>query len=170
LYRLGKIFYHGSIYTTPGGIASGSEGVGAYPRSFKLARKYFLRIARQVWPLDPPATTTAKDENKPVVYASASAAYIGRMYLRGEGIKADPVMAKAWFERGAEHGDRECHNALGIMHRDGLIPGKKADVKQALHHFNIAAGQELAEATVNLGKHYYSTSASFIYASILNKA
>ena len=89
-------------------------------------------------------------------HAAASAAYLGRMFLRGEGVKADPVMAKAWFERGAEQGDRECLNGLGIMYRDGLIPGVKPDMKLAMSHFNAAAGQELAEAQVNIGKYHFS--------------
>ena len=154
-YRLGKIFYQGSIYATPGGIASGSEGVGAIPRNFKLARKYFLQIAKKVWPHDPPNPLMSKDEHKPVGYAAASAAYLGKMYLRGEGVKADYATAKAWFERGAEQGDRECHNGLGIMYRDGL--GVKVDIKKVLGHFNAAASQELAEAQVNLGKYHFST-------------
>jgi SEL1 protein len=98
----------------------------------------------------------AKDEHKPVGYAAASAAYLGRMFLRGEGVKVDFAMAKAWFERGAEQGDRECLNGLGIMYRDGLVPGLKADMKLALNHFNAAAGQELAEAQVNIGKYHFS--------------
>ncbi|KAJ3575054.1 hypothetical protein NP233_g1348 [Leucocoprinus birnbaumii] len=154
-YRLGKIYYQGSLYATPGGIASGSEGVGAIPRSFSRARHYFLQIARQVWPQDPPNIVPAvKDERKPVGYAAASAGYIGRMYLRGEGFTQDYTMAKLWFDRGAEHGDRECHNGLGIIYRDGL--GVRANLKTALSHFNLASTQELAEAQVNLGKHYYS--------------
>ncbi|KDR75713.1 hypothetical protein GALMADRAFT_69060 [Galerina marginata CBS 339.88] len=153
-FRLGKIFYQGSIYASPGGIASGSEGVGAIPRNFKSARRYFLLIARQVWPHDPPNPIQLKDEHKPVGYAAASAAYLGRMHLRGEGVKVDYAMAKAWFDRGADHGDRECHNGLGIIYRDGL--GVKPDVKQAMAHFNVAAGQELAEAQVNIGKQHYN--------------
>ena len=98
----------------------------------------------------------AKDEQKPVGHAAASAAYLGRMFLRGEGVKADLVMAKAWFERGAEHGDRECLNGLGIMYRDGLIPGASPDLQTAMTHFNAAAGQELAEAQVNIGKYHFS--------------
>ncbi|KAF8161262.1 hypothetical protein B0H34DRAFT_372708 [Crassisporium funariophilum] len=155
-YRLGKIFYQGSIYAAAGGIASGSEGVGAIPRNYKSARKYFTLIARQVWLHDPPNAMQVKDEHKPVGYAAASAAYLGRMYLRGEGVKADPVMAKLWFERGAEHGDRECHNGLAIIYRDGLIPGFKADSKLAMAHFTAAAGQELAEAQVNIGKYHFN--------------
>ncbi|KIM40271.1 hypothetical protein M413DRAFT_446444 [Hebeloma cylindrosporum] len=152
-YRLGKIFYQGSIYASPGGIASGSEGVGAIPRNFKSARRYFLLIARQVWPHDPPNSLQSKDEHKPTGHAALAAAYLGRMYLRGEGVKTDYAMAKAWFERGAELGDRECHNGLGIIYRDGL--GTKVDNKLSFAHFTAAAGQELAEAQVNIGKYHY---------------
>lgn len=158
-YRLGKIFYQGSIYGCAGGIASGSEGVGAVPRNFAYARHYFLLIARQIWPRDPPNPlqykgTLSKDDHGPVGYAAASAGYLGRMYLRGEGVKADPAVAKMWFERGAEHGDRESHNGLGIIYRDGF-PGLKPDLKIAMAHFGVAAGQELAEAQVNMGKYHY---------------
>lgn len=168
-YRLGKIFYQGSIYSTPGGIASGSEGVGAVPRNFAHARHYFLLIARQVWPRDPPNPLQHqpgpnKDERAPVGYAAASAGYLGRMYLRGEGVKQDYAVAKMWFQRGAEYGDRECHNGLGILYRDALIPGTKPDIKKATAHFSIAAAHELAEAQVNLGKHHYGL---FLFHSLL---
>lgn len=126
------------------------------PRSYAHARHYFLQIARQIWPRDPEnSPSKSKDEHGPVGFAAASAGYLGRMYLRGEGVKADPAIAKMWFERGAEHGDRESHNGLGIIYRDGLMPGSKADVKRAVNHFKVAAGQELAEAQVHLGKYHY---------------
>ncbi|KAI0918983.1 hypothetical protein AcV5_002018 [Taiwanofungus camphoratus] len=158
-YRLGKIFYQGSVYALPGGIASGGDGASSVPRDFARARYYFLRIARQVWPRDPanpqqpqPAT---KDENHAQVgYAALAAGYLGRMYLRGEGVKQDAVMAKMWFERGAEFGEKESHNGLGILWRDGLVNGRK-DTKKAIVHFAAAASQELAEAQVNLGKYHY---------------
>ena len=70
-------------------------------------------------------------------------------------MKQDFKLAKMWFERGAVYGEKESHNGLGIILRDGLVDGHK-DVKQALLHCGIAAGQELAEAQVNLGKHHYS--------------
>ncbi|KAJ4493785.1 HCP-like protein [Lentinula edodes] len=156
--RLGKIYYQGSIYASPGGIGSGSEGVGAIPRDFARAKHYFEQIARQVWPRDPSnplqhkATAVPRDENLPVGHAAASAAYLGRMYLRGEGVKADPIIAKLWFERGEAYGDRECHNGLGIIWRDGLIPGLKPNLKKAMYHFMAAANQDLAEAQVNIAK------------------
>ena len=83
-----------------------------------------------------------------------AAGYLGRMYLRGEGVKQDPVIAKMWFERGAEYGEKESLNGLGIIWRDGLVDSKK-DLKKALGYFGAAANQELAEAQVNLGKYHY---------------
>jgi SEL1 protein len=77
------------------------------------------------------------------------------MYLRGEGVRQDPIMARMWFERGSTAGDRECHNGLGVIWRDGLVHGQTNE-KKALAYFNAAAAQELAEAQVNLGKYYYS--------------
>ncbi|KAJ4483802.1 hypothetical protein J3R30DRAFT_3328743 [Lentinula aciculospora] len=156
--RLGKIYYQGSIYASPGGIGSGSEGVGAIPRDFARARHYFEQIARRVWPRDPSnplqhkAAAASRDENLPVGHAAASAAFLGRMYLRGEGVKADPIMAKLWFERGEKYGERECHNGLGIIWRDGLIPGLKPNLRKAMYHFLAAANQDLAEAQVNIAK------------------
>lgn len=160
-YRLGKIFYHGSIYTAPGGIASGGDGASAVPRDYHRARHYFLRIARQVWPRDPPngrhVATSKEQGSTQAGYAALAAGYIGKMYLRGEGVKQDPIIAKMWFERGAEFGEKESQNGLGIIWRDGLVEGRK-DLKKALGYFGAAASQELAEAQVNLGKYHYSAS------------
>jgi SEL1 protein len=143
-----------------GGIASGSEGVGRVPRNYLRAKHYFEKIARNVWPRDPqnPLQHTSiapKEEGVQIGYAAASAAYLGRMYLRGEGVGQNPAMARMWFERGSAAGDRECHNALGVIWRDGLVLGQTNE-KKALAFFNAAAAQELAEAQVHLGKHYYS--------------
>lgn len=158
-YRLGKIFYQGSVYGLPGGIASGGDGASAVPRDYARARHYFLHIARQVWPRDPPNSAqvqaSTRDETTQAGYAALAAGYLGRMYLRGEGVKQDAALAKMWFERGAEFGEKECHNGLGIIWRDGLVEGRK-DMKKAHNHFSAAATQDLAEAQVNLGKYHYS--------------
>lgn len=111
----------------------------------------------------------SKDENPMHTgYAALSAGYLGRMYLRGEGVKQDPVLAKLWFERGIDHGDKESHNGLGIIWRDGLVDGKK-DMKKALAHFGVAATHELAEAHVNIGKyHYGELLASCVFGNALS--
>ena len=158
-YRLGKIYYQGSIYGAPGGIASGGDGASAIPRDFHRARYYFLRIAQQIWPRDPanprqPDRPPKGEAPAQAGYAALAAGYLGRMYLRGEGVKQDPVLAKMWFERGADYGEKESHNGLGIIWRDGLVDGKR-DMKKALAHFGAAATQELAEAQVHIGKVHY---------------
>lgn len=89
-----------------------------------------------------------------------AAGYIGRMYLRGEGVKKDVKVAKMWFERGAEYGDRESQQGLGLIYRDGLLDGK-VDLGKAHAYFTGAAGQDLAEAQVQLGKHHYGAFRGF---------
>jgi SEL1 protein len=107
-----------------------------------------------VWPSDSGDHTGKRDENGPVGLAAPAAGYLGRMFLRGEGVRMDMKLAKIWFERGATYGDKECHNGLGIMWRDGLVDGRR-DAKKSLTSFAVAAGQDLAEAQINLGKHHY---------------
>ena len=157
-YRLGKIFYQGSIYGSVGGVASGGDGASRVVRDFHTARYYFLRIAREIWPRDPANPRNyqpSKDSSAPPGgYASLAAGYLGRMFLRGEGVKQDAAMARMWFERGAEYGEKESHNGLGIIWRDGLVDGKK-DLTKALAHFTAAASLDLAEAQVALGKYHY---------------
>lgn len=115
-----------------------------------------------MWPRDPanprqPHVSTKEEGHVSVGYAAPAAGYLGRMYLRGEGVKQDAVMAKMWLERGAEYGDKESHNGLGIIWRDGLVDSRK-DLKRAMGHFAAAATQELAEAQVNIGKYHYGRS------------
>ena len=128
------------------------------PRDFHRARYYFLRIARQVWPRDlpnPRQPDRPPKEDIPIQpgYAALAAGYIGRMCLRGEGVKQDPVCEDVVRARCRLQG-KESHNGLGINWRDGLVDGKK-DLKQAMAHFAAAATQELAEAQVDLGKYHY---------------
>lgn len=93
------------------------------------------------------------DDNT-ILAATWSAAYLGKMYLRGEGVKQDIKVARIWFERGAEYNEKECLNALGIIWRDGLLD-KKVDEKLAHDYFLASASQDFAEAQVNLGKYHY---------------
>lgn len=89
-----------------------------------------MRVAKSVWPRDPPkeeiktrdsqktspavqkgeARVGYYDEKKDVklvtddqftIVAGLSAGYLGRMYLRGEGVRADYGRAFLWFMRGS---------------------------------------------------------------------
>jgi len=62
------------------------------------------------------------------------------MCLRREGVRADLKLAKMWFERGVTYGDKECHDGLGIMWRDGLIDGRK-DSRSASPIFLLQLGR-----------------------------
>lgn len=176
MYRLGRIYYYGfgtagdSIQDFP--LTNGRNHLKAF--------KWFSRIARTVWPRDPEAATTsngnsflnkqgqwqtptvgvydpAKDPKVSVdethaAAAGLSAGYLGRLYLRGEGVPRNNAKAFLWFSRGASQGDRESHNGLGIMYRDGL--GLRRNLDKALDYFQLAADAELPDAYVNLGKYY----------------
>ncbi|GAA5831897.1 hypothetical protein JCM11251_003924 [Rhodosporidiobolus azoricus] len=85
--------------------------------------------------------------------AGLAAGYLGRMYLMGEGFGANYAKAFLWFQRGRSQGDRESHNGLGIMFRDGL--GVERDLKKALAYFAAAAQQDHVDAQVNLGKYHF---------------
>lgn len=163
-YRLGKIYYHGGMYNTPGGISAGVEGVAAVQRDFAQARAYFLKVARRVWPRDNPtnphATKVSDVEPTDFYFAVLSATFLGRMNLRGEGLRSDIKIAKMWLDRAAKEGDKEALNALGIIWRDGLLDGKPKD-ESAIIQFSRAAAQDLPEALVNMGKHYYSKFSDF---------
>ena len=160
-YRLGKIYYHGGIYTPVGGVSSGAEGASALPKDFDAAWTYFLKVARKVWTRDNPSKHQQyrKQNVEPtdLYYGVYAAFYLGRMHLRGEGVRQDIKTARMWFERGAGEGDKESLNALGIIHRDGLLDGNARE-DAALVQFGRAAATDLPEALVNMGKIYYRKS------------
>jgi TPR repeat protein len=160
-YRLGKIYYHGGIYTPSGGVSAGAEGASALPKDFDAAWTYFLKVARKVWTRDNPSKfqqyRKQNVETADLYYAVHAAFYLGRMHLRGEGVRQDIKTARMWFERGAGEGDKESLNALGIIHRDGLLDGKARE-DYALVQFGRAAAADLPEALVNMGKIYYRKS------------
>ncbi|KAH7335019.1 hypothetical protein B0J17DRAFT_672405 [Rhizoctonia solani] len=150
--KLAKIYYHGSIYA--------GEAVGKVQRDYWRALKYFRAVARKVWLRDSLTNPLlgrkelSKDEQGIMMHTAVACAYLGKMYLRGEGVKPDARFARMWFMRGAEFGEKESHNWLGIMYRDGLFDGKP-DIKKASQYFAAAAGQDLSDAQVNYGKIYY---------------
>ncbi|KAH8926050.1 HCP-like protein [Atractiella rhizophila] len=172
MFRLARLYYHGfgaGLFEVDGRVGDGG-------RDFRRAMKWFLKLARAVWPRDPPEATSPpaqngkyslkvigyydpdKDakvksvEDQLVQVAGLACGYLGRMFLRGEAVRQDYAKAFLWFARGVQTGDRESHNGLGIMFRDGL--GVAKDINKALQHFQTAAQADLADANANLGKFY----------------
>ena len=106
-------------YSSTGALVRpvGSEENGG--RDYARSLKWFTRIARSVWPRDPqgalrkPLVGTASigsydaakdskmkvDEHQQMV-AGLAAGYLGRMFLRGEGVPQDYNKAFLWFSRG----------------------------------------------------------------------
>ncbi|CAE6428836.1 unnamed protein product [Rhizoctonia solani] len=150
--KLAKIYYHGSIYA--------GEAVGKVQRDYWRAAKYFRAVARKIWLRDNLSSPLlgrkelSKEEQSVLAHAVIACTYLGKMYLRGEGFRPDARIARMWFMRGAEFGEKDSQNGLGIIYRDGLIDGKP-DYKQAIYYFGAAAGQDHSEAQVNYGKILY---------------
>ena len=114
--QLGKMFYLGSVHpyfvaTKRGaGVSAGAESVGEIRQSFTKAREYFLKVARAMWPKDfdkkgqilPKRQMSKEAEGALKDPAMISAAYLGRMALRGERQKVDYKRAAMWYGRAAE--------------------------------------------------------------------
>lgn len=130
--KLGKIHYAGNMYPASRGISDIGESVRETFQSFTLAHHYFSRVANAMWyPLNSPQNQPgpifitdpqtgsktlpagfnsewgrrklSKEDfaelKKP---AAVSAMYLGRMYLRGEGVEADYLMARMWLRRASD--------------------------------------------------------------------
>ncbi|BGP04904.1 ERAD-associated protein [Rhodotorula toruloides] len=196
MYRLGRLYYQGFGAGGLGG-ARGAQRGRLQPgvtgkadnlwdggRDFHRASKWFLRLARKVWPSDPREAQwnpkwgplskhpqrageapkvgfydlskdkkNEKVDDHTAMVAGLAAGFVGKMYLRGEGVSANYAKAFLWFSRGSAQGDRESTNGLGIMYRDGL--GVERDLKKAVMLFHAAAQQDSSEAQVNLGKYHF---------------
>lgn len=123
------------------------DGGRGMKRDLKLAKKYFMEVARQYWDHNGHVTKEATAGMEKL--ASKSAGYLGRMFLRGEGMEQSFSKAKIWFTRGLANGDALCQYSLGLMYRDGL--GVERNIKKASEYFGAAADQDLAVAQTNLG-------------------
>lgn len=168
LLTLGKIYYQGSVWAA-------GEAAGAVPRDFLRSRNHFLKITKEVWPADAGAVRRGGPNGFPIAskgqrgydvtlpvednkarHAASAASYLGKMYLRGEGVRQDFNRAWVWFHRGVEKGDPECFNGMGLMFRDGL--GVPRDMTKATHYFEAAATSATlpsADGCVNYGKIHY---------------
>lgn len=135
MYRLGRLYYQGFGGGGAGGSRSGvnrlnvgvpvpQDGLGDGGRDFNRASKWFMRVAKAVWPKDtkeatapPIGTKKRSDGQRVLVYdstkdtklavddnftmiAGLAAGFLGRMYLRGEGVRVDYTKAFLWFMRG----------------------------------------------------------------------
>lgn len=123
------------------------DGSRAMKQDFRIAKEYFYDVARRYWTKE----GKIKQDTEPGTdkLASKAAGYLGRMFLRGEGMKQDFIKARIWFRRGIENGDPLCQYSMGLMYLQGL--GVAKDVVKASEFFGAAADQDWAPAQVRLG-------------------
>ena len=58
-------------------------------------------------------------------------------YLKGDGVKEDPVLAARWSEAAAERGEPMAEYVLGTLYANGV----HADPVRAFHWYSAAAAQ-----------------------------
>ena len=147
--RLGNIYYHGSVYTPKLGPADGS---GAIPKDFSKAKYWFTRATRKIWQDGLQSDKQKEVSNYTKYLVSIASNALGKMYLRGEGVKLDQSSyqkAYKWFERAHSLQSVEAEYYLGLMYKHGYYVGANQDV--AVTHFTNAASNGFPEAYVALG-------------------
>ncbi|KAL1302810.1 hypothetical protein AAFC00_003148 [Neodothiora populina] len=124
------------------------EGSRGLKRDLPAAKEHFMKVARLYWTKD---GRIMKDVPQVVEkLAPKAAGYVGRMFLRGEGMEQSYSKAKIWFQRGiASSGEPLCQYSMGLMYLYGL--GVPKDVTKAAEYFAPAADSHLAVAQTELG-------------------
>ncbi len=77
---------------------------------------------------------------------------LGQMYLKGEGVAADPVLAVRWIRKAADQGSPLAAFELGVFSATGV--GGPADLAAAAAWYRKAAHQGYADAAFNLAVLY----------------
>jgi len=126
------------------------DGQKGLPRNMKDAKRYFMKVAKLYWQRDG-RIIESEAQRKPGLekIATKAAGYLGKMFLRGEGVEQSNEKAKIWFERGIKSGDAGSQHSMGLMYRDGLGVPKNLAKAQLL--FQASAKQDYAPAQVALG-------------------
>lgn len=123
------------------------DGARGLKRDFKTAKAYFMEVAREAWTDRGKAKKDVPQGTEKL--ASRAAGYLGRMFLRGEGMAQSFTKAKTWFMRGISNGDALSQYSLGLMYLDGL--GVPQDILKAADYLSAAADQDLAVAQTEMG-------------------
>lgn len=132
-FNLGRIYY---------------EGQRSLEQNHETALRYFFQATSRYWKKDGRAIEGSK--NGADKTAAEAAGYIGRMYMRGDGVRQNFDKARAWFERGKTHGDPQSQYGLGLMLLNGY--GGRQNVKLAMELLRSSAEQDFAPAQVQMGR------------------
>jgi TPR repeat protein len=80
--------------------------------------------------------------------------YLGKMYMKGQGVAKDPSQAMNWYKTAAEQGNAVGQFFLGSMY---LMNAQLRDTAQALKWLQLSASQGMPDAQVLLGMTYMSS-------------
>lgn len=123
------------------------EAPRGYRRNYRKAQRQFMKVAKAYWGKDGKVNPKAPKGIERL--AGKAAAYIGRMFLRGEGMEQNFEKAQTWLKRGVSNGDSFAQYHMGLMYRDGL--GVPKDGVRAGTYLKAAAEQSLPLAQSALG-------------------
>lgn len=133
-FNLGRVYYDGQRGLEP---------------DYDLARKYFYMVTSKYWKKGRVVESYKHGLDK---MAGRAAGYLGRMYLRGDGVPVDLERAKFWFDRGIQSADAQSQYGLGLMLMHGY--GVPRNIGRAAELFKVAADQDYAPAQVQIGALY----------------
>jgi len=134
-FSLGRIHY------------DGQKGLN---RNLKSAKWYFMKVAKLYWQRDGRIIESDKPGLEKI--ATKAAGYLGRMFLRGEGVEQSYEKAQIWFQRGIKSGDAGSQYGMGLMYLEGL--GIPRNSVRAQEYFKASADQDYSPAQVSLGAMY----------------
>jgi len=126
------------------------DGQKGLARNMKSAKWYFMKVAKLYWQRD--GRIIGADKHGLEKVATRAAGYLGRMFLRGEGVVQDFDKAQIWFNRGIKSGDAGSQYGLGVMNLEGL--GIPKNTVKAWELFKAAAEQDYSPAQVAMGTLY----------------
>ncbi|CAO3629021.1 unnamed protein product [Cunninghamella echinulata] len=117
------------------------------PRNFEETI-YFLGLIVSKIPKEKIPESLVKSKKGRIM--GQAAGYLGRMYLRGEGVTKNTQKAYQWFQIGTEFNDSISFNGLGMI----FMTPENEDYKKALENFKKASNLKNADAHVNLAGEY----------------
>lgn len=94
----------------------------------------------------------------PLLHSAAQAGFapaqhrLAQLYERGEGVRRDTTLARAWTERAAANGNVRAMHDLGVYYAEG--EDRPVDVSAAFRWFRQAAEFGVADSQFNLGVLY----------------
>ncbi|KAH7319063.1 ubiquitin-protein ligase-like protein Sel1/Ubx2 [Rhexocercosporidium sp. MPI-PUGE-AT-0058] len=123
------------------------DGQKGLARNMKSAKWYFMKVAKLYWTREGRIIESEKQGLEKI--ATKAAGYLGRMFLRGEGVEQSFEKAQIWFQRGIKSGDAGSQYGMGLMYLEGL--GVPKNSVKAQEYLKTAADQDYSPAQVAVG-------------------